>query len=119
MRRRQPLVSKLLDSEQTARERELHVRTVVDTVTEGIFTIDKDDVIESFNHAASRIFGYPPEEVIGQKITMLMPTEVRQLHDEGMRRYLATGEAKVGDRLLTPVAQRLLARIGHGGTGRR
>ncbi|GAB3550631.1 hypothetical protein GCM10027343_33900 [Noviherbaspirillum agri] len=90
-----PLVSKLLDSEQTARERELHVRTVVDTVTEGIITIDKDGVIESFNRAASRIFGYTPEQAIGRKITMLMPPEMRPLHDEGMQRYLTTGEARV------------------------
>lgn len=90
-----PLVSKLLESEQTARERELHVRTVVDTVTEGIITIDEDGIIESFNRAASRIFGYTPEEVIGRKITMLMPPEMRPLHDEGMRRYLTTGEARI------------------------
>ncbi|WP_292934129.1 diguanylate cyclase [Noviherbaspirillum sp.] len=90
-----PLVSKLLASEQTAKERELHVRTVVDSVGEGIITISKNGTIESFNRAASRIFGYSPEEIIGCNITTLIPPELRPLHNEGMRRYVQTGETKV------------------------
>ncbi|HJV80741.1 diguanylate cyclase domain-containing protein [Noviherbaspirillum sp.] len=89
-----PLVSKLLASEQTAKERELHVRTVVDSVGEGIITISENGTIESFNRAASHIFGYPPEEIIGSNITTLIPPDLRPLHREGMRRYL-TGETKV------------------------
>lgn len=94
-----PLVSRLLLSEQMAKERELHVRTVVETAGEGIITINEDGTIESFNRAASRIFGYQPDEAIGQKITTLMPPEFRSLHRDGMQHYLQTGGAKhVGKR---------------------
>jgi PAS domain S-box-containing protein len=42
-------------------------------VVDGIITIDKEGIIETFNPAAERIFGYDADEVIGHKINMLMP----------------------------------------------
>lgn len=86
-----PLATRLLRSEREASEKELRIRTIVDGVAEGIITLDETGTIQSFNSGASGIFGYTPEEVIGQNITILMPPEMRPVHEAGMQRYLATG----------------------------
>lgn len=48
-------------------EKERIFRVVFDSVAEGIFTVNGDMVITSFNRAAERITGYKREEVIGRK----------------------------------------------------
>ena len=71
------------------------MRCVVDTVVDGIITIDERGLIQSFNPAAERIFGYGPEEIIGQNVRLLMPPPFCDQHDAYLARYLHTGEARV------------------------
>ncbi|MES2933653.1 MAG: EAL domain-containing protein [Pseudomonadota bacterium] len=90
-----PLASRLLRSERDATEKEIRIRTVVDSVGEGIITLDETGMIESFNNGASAIFGYAPDEVIGLNIKMLMPPHMRAAHEAGMQRFLQGGVAHV------------------------
>lgn len=90
-----PLVTQLLRSEHDAMTKELHIRTVVDNIAECIITLNEDGRIESFNRAASRIFGYPVEDATGMPITALMPPQMRPRHEEGMQRYLHGSSAHV------------------------
>lgn len=77
------------------REQEAFSRSVVDTVVDAIIVIDEHAVIQSFNQAAERIFGYTAAEVIGKNVRMLMPSPDRELHDGYVARYLTTGEKKI------------------------
>ena len=75
-RRAGPLVpihdpAKLRQRGQALRESEARIRTILDTAAEGIFTLDADGTIESFNQAAERIFGYPASEVQGKSAGLL------------------------------------------------
>lgn len=90
-----PLAFKLLHSERAATDKELRIRTIMDNVGEGIITLDEHGIIESFNAAASVIFGYSTEEAVGQNIKILMPADMQAAHDAGMKRYLAGGEPTV------------------------
>ena len=90
-----PLVSKLLVSEKDATDKEQHIRTVVDNVGEGIITLNEEGMIESFNSAASLIFGYAANEAVGLSIKALMPPEMHDPHDAGMKRYLQVGATHV------------------------
>ena len=90
-----PLAYKLLRSEREATENELRIRTVMEGVAEGIITLDEHGIMQSFNSAASSIFGYTAQEALGQDVKMLMPPDMRAAHDAGMARYLAYGEAGV------------------------
>ncbi len=68
---------------------------IVDTIVDGVITIDAVGAIRSFNPAAGRIFGYTEEEVVGNNITMLTPEPHRTNHHEYLERYLTTGERKI------------------------
>ena len=71
------------------------VRAIMDSAVDAIVTVDERGVIRSFNRAAERLFGYAPEEAIGQPISLLMPEPHRSRHQQYIERYLATGEAHI------------------------
>jgi len=77
------------------KESEQKLKAILDTVIDGIITIDERGTVHSFNPAAEDIFGYEAEEVIGQNVKMLMPDNYAREHDGYLHNYLSTGEAKV------------------------
>ncbi len=75
--------------------REAHLRSILETVPEAMIVIDESGAVASFSAAASQLFGYSSEEVIGQNVKMLMPEPYRAEHDGYIERYLDTGEARI------------------------
>ncbi len=97
-----PLVRKLVKSEHETlaanimlRDSETRTRAVLDSVDEGIIAIGENGVIEIFNPAAERIFGYSGSEIVGQNVSLLMPEPHRGQHDGYLKHYLETGESKI------------------------
>ena len=73
---------------------------VLDTVGEGIITIDSSSTIVMVNQEVESIWGYQQEELIGKKLQALMPEKYRKRHAAGLKRYLKTGvEHVLGKRL--------------------
>ncbi|MFQ5462239.1 MAG: PAS domain S-box protein [Phycisphaerae bacterium] len=70
-------------------------RAIVNGVVAGVITIDSHGVVDSFNPAAERIFGYTSAEVIGNNVRMLMPPPDRDQHDGYLAQYLRTGISKL------------------------
>lgn len=68
------------------------VRAIMDNVADGIITIDKNGLVESYNATAERLFQYMANEVIGQNVSMLMPEPYKSQHDGYLERYHNTGE---------------------------
>jgi PAS domain S-box-containing protein len=81
--------------EQALRESEAKARGILDTAVDAIITIDSRGMVESFNKAAERLFGYKPQDVIGKNVSLLMPDPYRSEHDGYLRKYLETGRAKI------------------------
>lgn len=50
-----------------------YLEKVIDTVLDGLIIIDENGHIQSFNPAATKIFGYQPADVIGNTVKLLMP----------------------------------------------
>ncbi|HEX4375570.1 MAG TPA: PAS domain S-box protein [Steroidobacteraceae bacterium] len=85
---RREMDQRLLD---TAQELDAVLATMVD----GLIVIDEDALVRRFTPVAERIFGYQAEEVLGRNVRMLMPEAPSALHDEHVKRYLRSGEARV------------------------
>jgi two-component system, LuxR family, sensor kinase FixL len=81
--------------EDRLRASEARWRSIVDSAVDAIIVIDSHGSIESFNPAAERLFGYAEAEVLGQNVTILMPSPYREEHGTYMSRYLSTGDAKI------------------------
>ena len=75
----------------TIREREkmeARTRSIIDNTLDGLITLDKKSNIRSFNPAATRLFGYAPDEVVGKSIYKLfsLPEEYKIM--SGMENYM-------------------------------
>jgi protein-histidine pros-kinase len=82
-------VSNLLeDSEKKA-------NLILSNTLDGIITIHPNGIIQSFNLAAEKIFGYRAEEMVGQNVKFLMPEPHSSQHDEYLRNYMLTGNKNV------------------------
>lgn len=74
---------------------EARLQAILETAVEGIITISEAGLIESFNLAAEKMFGYAPAEVIGRNVSLLMPSPHQAQHDRYLADYCRTGEAKI------------------------
>jgi two-component system sensor kinase FixL len=81
--------------ERALRASEARWRAIVDSAVDGIIVIDARGLIEAFNAAAVRMFGYEERDVLGRNVSLLMPSPFREQHDAYIERYLATGEQKI------------------------
>jgi PAS domain S-box-containing protein len=70
-------------------------RILAETASDAIITIDTESTMLFVNKAAERIFGYSEQEMVGSKLTMLMPEYLRHLHREGLKNYVATGQKHI------------------------
>jgi PAS domain S-box-containing protein len=70
-------------------------RLVVETAPDAVVSMDESGAIVFANPATARVFGHEPAELIGKPLTMLMPEYMRELHNNGYRRYLATGHRHI------------------------
>lgn len=68
---------------------------VIENAIDGIITINERGIVESINPAACRLFGFTEEEVLGQNVSMLMPSPDRERHDSYINNYITTGHQQI------------------------
>lgn len=85
----------LREATRLARDNEARVGAIVDTVADGIITIDEFGKIETVNPATEKIFGYVEGELVGQNVKILMPRPYNVEHDHYLERYRDTGIARI------------------------
>jgi PAS domain S-box-containing protein len=71
------------------------LKAVIDHVIDGIITITEKGLIDSFNQAATKIFGYSADEVIGKNVKVLMSEPFHSEHDSYLNHHNTTGEKKL------------------------
>ena len=84
-----------LDGDVEAALMQGHLDAILDTTVDAIITIDHRGRIETFNRAATKIFGYTADEVIGKNVHVLMPEPYKAEHDDYLNNYLDTGDKKI------------------------
>jgi two-component system, cell cycle sensor histidine kinase and response regulator CckA len=66
---------------------ELQVRSILDTAMDGIISIDSHQKVVLFNAAAETIFGWRADQVLGQKIDLLIPDRFRPRHQSDVEQF--------------------------------
>ncbi len=83
-------------AEDTLRESEERIRSVVDTAHEAFIAMDSEGRITDWNHQAESTFGWSRSEVIGQPLAQtIIPPQYREAHRRGLEHFLATGQGPV------------------------
>ncbi|MFT6896650.1 MAG: two-component system sensor histidine kinase/response regulator [Paraglaciecola sp.] len=89
----QQQVTNVLQKEVNAQTKRLSA--VIDNIVDGIIRIDERGIIETFNPAAQKIFGYSEKEIIGQNVKILMPASYNTEHDDYRDNPLCSAEKNV------------------------
>lgn len=89
-----PLMEGLRDSEE-------RTRSIVNTALDAVIVMDDRGTIIDWNPQAEQVFGWPKEAVIGMRLSStIIPAQYREAHEQGLRRYLQSGDGPVlGQRL--------------------
>ena len=72
----------LKTSEERLREVEQLYRSVLERSPDAFLVVDADGVIHLANEQCERLFGYTRSELVGQKVEILVPDEIRARHPE-------------------------------------
>ncbi len=70
-------------------------RAILQSMVDGMVTIDEKGTIRDVNNAVTTLFGYEPNELTGENVKILMPEPDRSAHDGYLHNYLATGDSKI------------------------
>ena len=89
------LYQETLQAEEALRESEERYRAVAYSAPDAIVSADGSGNIISWNRSAQDIFGYTEQEIIGERLTLLMPEQFRDSHRRGLDRISSTGESNV------------------------
>lgn len=56
------------------------INNVLDNEKDAVLVCNEEGVITHANNACNKLFGYEPKELLGQKIEVIVPEEVREKH---------------------------------------
>ena len=76
------------------------LRSLVDGLPEALVVADPQGVIRYWNGAAERLFGHVQEEALGASLDLLVPDRFKGAHDAGFARAVASGQLRVGGRVM-------------------
>ncbi|MCL8383734.1 PAS domain-containing protein [Xanthobacter aminoxidans] len=78
----------------------LDLAQLMDAVADAIVVCDKAGAIALWNPAAERMFGFTPDEAMGQSLDIIIPERQRQRHWDGYHETMRTGVTRYGTTLL-------------------
>ncbi|HIJ61469.1 MAG TPA: response regulator [Rhodospirillaceae bacterium] len=74
---------------------DLHLKTILDTVGEGVIIADHHSTIVDINKAVQTIFGYSRDELIGRPLSILMDAGDASAHNGHVERYRGGAPARI------------------------
>ena len=83
---------------------ELH-QHIIEEAQDAIIFADREGIIQLWNAGAETMFGYPPEEAVGQSLDLIIPEQLKARHWEGYHKVMATGVTRYGREVLAVPAK--------------
>ena len=87
-------ITELKARERALRASEERYSALIACAVDGIITIDESGLIQSFNPAAERLFGYREDAIVGRDVAMLMPDPDQANHEGDIEHCPETGIAR-------------------------
>ncbi|MGH8454679.1 MAG: CHASE domain-containing protein, partial [Nevskiales bacterium] len=70
--------------------------SIIESASDSFVAMDADGTVRDWNRQAENTFGWSREEVLGRLLEeLIIPTQHRQAHQQGLKHYLETGEGPV------------------------
>ena len=88
-------ISDLKRAEKAVLDSQRQLDAIINNAVDGIITINERGIMQIVNPAAAQLFGYKPEELIGQNVGIITPSPHQTQHDSYINKYIATGERKI------------------------
>jgi PAS domain S-box-containing protein len=83
------IAGRLRVAEQTIEDRERRLRTVVESSTDALVTMDAEGRILAWNPVAERLFGWTADDVMGKELAeVTMPPRIAEVYRESKRLFL-------------------------------
>ena len=79
------LTGKQRKTVETILAEEARTVAILDSIADGIITMSEEGVVTSFNAAASELFGYRADEVVGQNVGLVVPVLNQKGYDNQQR----------------------------------
>jgi PAS domain S-box-containing protein len=93
-------------AEKALKESEEKFRSVAETASDAIISLDSEGSIVFWNKAAETIFGYLAQEVMGKPLSVIMPQRFHDIHEKAIKRVLSTGERRLAGKTIEVKALR-------------
>jgi PAS domain S-box-containing protein len=77
-----------------ANESETWFRTLLESAPDAMIIVDADGEITTVNNQALSMFGFDRDELLGQKVEMLLPEAARHRHEEHRASFAASPEVR-------------------------
>ena len=72
-----------------------HLKSILESVPDGMIVIDETGQILAFSKAAETLFGYAASDIIGRNVSELMAGRDEANHDQYINNYLNTGDRQI------------------------
>ncbi|HEY1392116.1 MAG TPA: PAS domain S-box protein, partial [Methylibium sp.] len=86
-------ITERVRAQAALRESEARLSRLVDSVADGVITIDARERVILFNRAAEKLFRVRAAEIVGRPLERLIPERLRPRHHAGVQQF-ARGEAE-------------------------
>jgi PAS domain S-box-containing protein len=94
-------VSELIETIRQLKAREKQLLGLLGSAANSVMGMDTEGIVTEWNPGAERILGWSKPEAMGRRMSeLIIPEQLREAHESGMRRYVETGQAHVLNRIV-------------------
>jgi PAS domain S-box-containing protein len=76
-------------------------QALIEHLADAVIFADPEGLIQVWNASAEAVFGYRADEVLGQRLDVLIPERLRSAHWAGFEAAVDTGQLKLGPGSMT------------------